>query len=200
MNSSSEFQQIKIKKFDGTDFNFWKGKVTNGLMFLGLDGFIAAKPEPTNADQVMKDKKALAFIKEALSDSLFRKYNETTTKDLWDKLKTDYEVIDAQLLFVKRNKFLFCVKSRNESMSDYINRLMQYKNELKDAGNEVSDKDFILTIMNGTHNEYGNFVSAMTGKKNIDEIAANDLINQLIKEDDLRRSMKRNEAKIKRKM
>ena len=66
-------------------------------------------------------------------------------------------------------------------MSEYFSRLTKLKNELDDAGNKVSDQDLIRTIMNGTHAEYGDFVSAMTGKKEIDKIVANDLIAQLIK-------------------
>ena len=136
-----------------------------GLMFLGLDGFLTSKAEASKADEVIKDKKALAFVKDSLSDNLFRKYDQTSTKDVWTQLKADFEKIDAQLLFVKRNKFLFCTKNRSESMSEYFSRLTKLKNELDDAGNKVSDQDLILTIMNGTHAEYGDFVSAMTGKK-----------------------------------
>ena len=39
--------------------------------------------------------------------------------------------------------------------------------ELDDAGNKVTDADFILTIMNGTH---GDFVSAITSKQEISAI------------------------------
>ena len=155
-------------------------------MFMELDGHLTVKAE---GDAVKKDKKALAFIKDALSDALFRRYNQTNSKELWDKLKEDFETVDAQLLFFLRNKFLNCIKSRTESVRDYIDRLSKYKNELTDAGNEVKDSDYILTIMNGTHNEYGDFVSAMTGKKKVGEVVVADLIDQLIKEDDLRITM-----------
>ena len=69
------------------------------------------------------------------------------------------------------------------------------KQELKDAGNQVSDQDFILTIMNGTHEDYGDFVSAVTGKKAVDKLEVNDLIDQLIKEDDLKRTMSQREPR-----
>ncbi len=186
---------IKIKKFEGKDFNFWKGKVLNSLMFLGLDNYLTVKPDTSKPAEVAADKKTIAFIKDSLSDNLFRRYNETTAKDLWEKIKADFEKLDAQMLFVLRNKFLSCKKNRNESMSDYINRLTTWKHELDDADNKVSDSDYILTIMNGTHDEYGDFVSAMTAKKEINNIVVNDLINQLIKEDDLRRTMKHHENK-----
>ena len=45
--------------------------------------------------------------------------------------------------------------------------------------------------MNGIH-EFGEFVSAMISKHEISDIFVNDLMNQLIKEDDLRRTIKNN--------
>ena len=75
-------------------------------------------------------------------------------------------------------------------MSDYINWLTSFKYELDDAGNKATDADFILTVMNGTHDEYSDFVSAMTSKQEISAIVVNDLMNQLIKKDDLKGTMK----------
>ena len=188
MNDS---HSIRIKKFDGHDFSFWKGKILNGLMFLGLDGFLSVKPDATEAAEVAKDKKALAFIKDSLTDNLFRKYNQTSTKDLWDKLAVDFGKVDAQMLFVKLDKFTSCRKSYKESMIEYIDRLTKLKNELNDADTQISDKSFILAIMKGTHSEFGDFTSAMTGKKELDE-----LIDQLIREDKLRRTTRKgNETK-----
>lgn len=187
MNSENTIN-LKLRKFDGQDFGLWKIKVKNALMFLDLDSYLLAKGEE-NDENKRKDKKALSFVMDCLSDNLFRKYDQATTKDLWDKLKSDFEIADAQLLFVLRNKFLFCVKSKSETMNVYINRLSILRSDLKDAGNEVSDQDYLLTIMNGTHSEYGDYVSAMTGKKKVTDIQVDDLISQLIKEDDLRRTM-----------
>ena len=98
MMNSSESSAVKIKKFDGKDFNLWKSKVENSLMYLDLDGYLTVKGE--GEDKVKKDKKALAFIKDSLSDTLFRRYNETSAKELWDKLKVDFATVDAQMLFM----------------------------------------------------------------------------------------------------
>ena len=46
--------------------------------------------------------------------------------------------------------------------------------------------------MDGTHADNCDFVLAMTGKKELIKIVANDLIDQLIKENNLRTFMKRN--------
>ena len=182
---------MKFKKFDGKDFSMWKAKVLNGLRYLGLQNWLTVKAEQGKTpDQVAPELRALAFAMDALSDNLFRQYQDIETiKDLWDRLKTDYETSDMQLQFVLRNKFLTCRKSKNEKMSDYVKRLTAFSHDLKSAGNEVKDADFILTLVNGTHEEFGAFVSAVCGKKGVNDIVKTDIISQLIKEDELRRSM-----------
>ncbi len=72
---------VKIKKFDGKDFSLWKAKIENDLMFLGIDSSLTVKNESTKAAAVPVDKKALYFVKEALSDNLFRKYTQTTARN-----------------------------------------------------------------------------------------------------------------------
>ena len=196
-NQDDSYCKVKFRKLEnGSGFSLWKAKVVNGLMYLGSDQFLTAKADTTKPAEVTSQKKALAFVKDAFSDSLFRKYAALDNpKDLWDKLILDYEKVDAQLLFVRRNKFLFCKKSRSESMRDFINRLMALKQEVVEAGCAVTDTDYILTIMTGTHDEFGDFVSAMTGKQTIDKLVVDDFVGQLINEDELRKSMQHRDNK-----
>jgi hypothetical protein len=90
--------KMKFKKFDGKDFSMWKAKVLNGLRFLGLHKWLMVKAEAGKTpDQVAPELRALAFVMDALSDNLFRQYQEVATlKELWDQLKTDYETSDMQ--------------------------------------------------------------------------------------------------------
>jgi len=80
--NTSENHQLKVKKFDGKEFGFWKSKVINHLIYLGLDGNLTVKPDSTVVAAVTADKKALAFVKECLSDKLYCRYDkEPTTKE-----------------------------------------------------------------------------------------------------------------------
>ena len=72
----------------------------NSLMFLGLYNWLGEKPEASKATEVAADKKALAFVKDSVSDNLFRRYNQTCPRDLRGKIKGVYEKLDAQFLFV----------------------------------------------------------------------------------------------------
>jgi hypothetical protein len=98
-----------------------------------------------------------------------------------------YSQVDAQLMFMKRRKFLLAMKSRDETMSDFINRLKTLRDELVGTSYVMPKDEFLLTLMSGTHQEFGTFVSSMTGKKNVSEIDLDDLCDKLIREDDLRR-------------
>ena len=78
-------------------------------------------------------------------------------------------------------------------MEVYLNRLTSLKQELTDAGNDVTDHDFILIIRNRTHKEYGDFVSAIFGKTTIDKLDLRTLMTQLKQEDEFRRSTNQRE-------
>jgi len=53
----------------------------------------------------------------------------------------------------------------------------------------VSDPDFIIALMMGTHEEFGDYESAITAKTTIDTLAVATFTNQLIREDELRRKL-----------
>ena len=63
-------------------------------------------------------------------------------------------------------------------MSDYVNRLTALSHDLKIAGNEIKDFYFILTLLNGTHEEFRAFFSAVCGKKAVINIVKIDIISQ----------------------
>ena len=72
-------------------------------------------------------------------------------------------------------------------MREFINRLTDLKNDLDDLDYKFGEHDFIMTIMSGIYDEFSEILFAMTWKKSIQDIDVTDLINQLIKIDDLRR-------------
>lgn len=73
-------------------------------------------------------------------------------------------------------------------MNGYVGRLTALSHDLKSAGAEVKDTNFILTLVDGMHDKFGAYVSAVCGKK-VAEIVKADIISQLVKEDELRRYM-----------
>ena len=127
LKKKMDFSKYGFKKFDGfRDFAFWKSKVRNHLRFLGLEVHIESEPvnnsttnKPEPADWA-KNNQANAFIRECLCDSLYQRYDLKSAKELWDKLKADYEKKDAQQCFILLRKFNNCVKEKKETMMDFI--------------------------------------------------------------------------------
>ena len=184
-----DYEKIGIKKFDGKDFNLWKSKVENQLMFLNLEQHLKVKLEKESTgthsgsidpEKAKQNKKALAFVKGALSDKLFKRYNQNECHELWNKILKDFQELDAQQLFVLRNKYIYCVKSSSQRMSDYISSLDELHEQIKDAGYTISDTDCILTLLNGTHTEFSDFVSSVTGKQKVSELNLVDLKEKLM--------------------
>ena len=101
----------------------------------------------------------------------------------------DYDRKDPQLLFVLRAKFQNCKKQKSESVRDYLHKLERLQRELGQGGKTVNNDDIVLTVMQGTHEEFGDFVSSVTGKRSLDQIDLDDLKASLIKEDELRRAV-----------
>ncbi len=191
-----------IKKFDGKDFGLWKSKVTNALMYLNLDSHLSVKMEfestgahtgKVDPNKERDNKKTLAFVKGTLTDKLFNRYDDKKeAKDLWDAILKDYEQLDAQQLFLLRNKYIYSVKNKNQSVSDYISYLAGINAQIKSSGYEMSEIDCILTLLNGTNDEFSEFMSSVTAKAKVSELKLKDLEDKLIAEDNFRRSFKRN--------
>lgn len=97
--------------------------------------------------------------------------------------------LSPQPLFCKRNQFIYSKKETSEPMSAYLNRLGTMKQELAAAGLNVSDLEFILTIINGTHDEFGQFVWLDCGK--LEDMKVDDLSARLQAEEDARQVSER---------
>ena len=159
-----EYEKYGIKKFDGTNFNLWKDKIHNHLLHLGLEFCLVNQPgEKNKANQLGHDKKARSFVRGALSDELFSRYNGATCKELWDSLLNDFAKLDAQKLYLLRNKFLICVKQQNESMRDYI------------ANSALSEQNRQVFVVNGHYarsTKDDNLVVSVTNTRSDDNYRA----------------------------
>ena len=189
-----ELNKYGFSKFDGQkDFTFWKAKVSNHLMFIGLDHCLTNDIVKKETDDcpidTIKHKKALAFVLESLSDELFRQYiHHTSSKELWKELCNNFGKLDAQQLYFVKRDFESCVKSPKETMENFISKLRVLKSKLLESGHTVDGPGFALTIIGGTHKEFGSYISAVTAKDDTTALDPEVLIKLLVKEDKLRRT------------
>ena len=92
----------KLPMFDGTNFGFWKKRMSYYLMSLGpevwhsvLNGYKAPSTLPTDPEErktYIANAKALNSITSGISDSEFTKVmNYDSAKEVWDKLIALYD-------------------------------------------------------------------------------------------------------------
>ena len=81
-------------------------------------------------------------------------------------------------------------------MRDYFHRLDGLKRLMADGGYEINEADPILEIMADTQDDFGNYISSVTGNCNFSEIKLKELCDQLIKEESYRNNLKANSTKI----
>ena len=190
-NNTKSIDNLVINKFDGDDngFNMWKLRIVSELKSQNLVKYLTTSPYERSTREIQEDQKALIYISRCLSDRIFSYYcGLSTTKKLWKNLLRDYSKRDAQQQSIKRNAFFNSTKSANETMRDFISRLKRLRDELVDATYFMTDKDFILTIISGTHTEFGSYVSSITRKECPEKLSIRKFCNLMIREDDLRRS------------
>ncbi|VFQ69101.1 unnamed protein product [Cuscuta campestris] len=87
-------EKIKIEKFDGSDFGFWKMQIKDVLYQKELyQTLLGEKPEKmSDADWVILDMKALGVVRLSLAKSVaFNIVNETATRGLMKAFSNMYE-------------------------------------------------------------------------------------------------------------
>ena len=93
-SSSDTKSLLEIKRFDGTSFDLWKERM-QGILFLKdcEDALLETKPAAmTDEDWARLNKKAIAYIKMAVSDDVLTDIKRLDTGyAIWKKLKDTYE-------------------------------------------------------------------------------------------------------------
>ncbi|VFQ81805.1 unnamed protein product [Cuscuta campestris] len=100
-------EKIKIEKFDGSDFGFWKMQIEDVLYQKDLYQTLSGeKPEKmSDADWAILDRKALGVVRLSLAKSVaFNIVNETTTHGLMKALSNMYEKPSALNKMMKNLK------------------------------------------------------------------------------------------------
>ena len=131
-NDLSTTSQPLIPVFDGDKYQFWSIKMktlfkSQDLWDLIEDGYDEKeKDEQKLKENKKKDAKALFFLQQSVSDSLFSRIaSANSSKEAWQALKTEFQgsakVIEVKLQSL-HSDFSNLQMGKNESVQDYLSK------------------------------------------------------------------------------
>eukprot|EP00253_Pinus_taeda_P029384 PITA_29384 len=167
--------------FDGTNFNYWKVRVTTYLQSLGTEvweivetGYAFPSTTPTDADEKKKyetNAKAVSTLLGCISQSEFMKVmHYKSAKEIWDKIVTSYEG-DEQVKRAKlqtlRIQYETLKMYNDESVANYFLRVDEVVNCMKNLGEEIKEAIVVEKVLRSLSPKFESKVSAIEEKENL---------------------------------
>ncbi|XP_042483015.1 uncharacterized protein LOC122063362 [Macadamia integrifolia] len=184
----------KIPFFDGSNYNFWKIRMEAYLKSQGYGVWLAVKNgyNPPTIDIIDKtetkkcedDAKAVnALLGSLVSNEFAKVVGCTTSKDIWDKLKSVHEGVDKikeAKLQHHRNLFESLKMSEGETIDQFMSKVNEITNSIRELGEEVNDAVVVKKILRSLPDLYNPKVSAIEESKDLNTMKLDELHGTLI--------------------
>ena len=192
MAEGTEKMMVKfnVNRFDGKDFMLWKIRVENALKTNQCWNATEEGFKADDEDNEEKDEKAKLIIMSSITDKILRKIHKPTAKEMWEALIKKYEEKDVQGLNFSRKKFFNSKQGTSESVEEFIDRVINSREELEIAGLTISETDVILTIIQGIQSSFENFVQCLTVNKKVNDLDLDEIVDALVSEEKRRSELK----------
>jgi len=189
MSNYEREASIRPPVFDGTNFVYWKVRVTAYLQSLGTEvwyiidtgyTFPAATPtDPVEKKKYETNAKAVNTLLGCLSQSEFVKVMQyKSAKEIWDKIVLSYEGDDQ----VKREKFqTLRIQYENlrmyndERVAKYFLRVDEIFNCMKNLGEEIKEAIVVEKVLRSLSPRFESKVSAIEEKENLQNLKMSQL-------------------------
>eukprot|EP00253_Pinus_taeda_P010214 PITA_10214 len=181
MSNYEREASIRPPVFDGTNFNYWKVRVTAYLQSLGTEvwnivetGYAFPSTTPTDADEKKKyetNAKAVSTLLGCISQSEFMKVmHYKSAKEIWDKIVTSYEG-DEQVKRAKlqtlRIQYETLKMYSDESVANYFLWVDEVVNCMKNLGEEIKEAIVVEKVLRSLSPKFESKVSAIEEKENL---------------------------------
>ena len=181
--------KVKIEKFDGADFGFWKMQIEDYLyqknMYQPLTG---KKPDEMKDDEwVLLDRKALGIIRLTLSRNVaFNIAKEKTTADLMKALSNMYEKPSASNKVYLMKRLFNLRMTEGASAAQHINELNTVLTHLSSVEIEFDDQVRALALLSSLPESWKTTVTAVSSSTGDTKLKFND-VRDLILNEEIRR-------------
>eukprot|EP00253_Pinus_taeda_P025092 PITA_25092 len=181
MSNYEREASIRPSIFDGTNFNYWKVRVTAYLQSLGTDvwdiietGYTFPSATPIDAAEKKKyetNSKAVNTLLGCLSQTEFVKVMQyKSAKEIWDKIVLSYEG-DEQVKCAKLQTLKIQYENlrmyNDESVANYFLRVDEIVNCMKNLGEEIKEAIMVEKVLRSLSPKFESKVSAIEEKENL---------------------------------
>src|ERR1700733_7349736 len=181
MSNYEKEASIRPPVFDGTNFNYWKVRVTAYLQSLGTKvwnivetGYAFPSTTPTDADEKKNyetNAKAVSTLLGCISQTEFMKVmHYKSAKEIWEKIVTSYEG-DEQVKRAKlqtlRIQYETLKMYNDESVANYFLRVDEVVNCMKKLGEEIKEAIVVEKVLRSLSPKFESKVSTIEEKDNL---------------------------------
>lgn len=156
-----------LMKLEGTNnWNIWKFQTTvllRGQGWLDVVEGRALKPEDPTERIIWenKDAKAQTLLVTRMTEKvMLHIISCSTSAEMWRKLQSVYEQKTETNIHMIQQRFFQYKFETGIEMSTFLSKIQELQNQLKQLGEEVSDKFVITKVLMSLPEEYKHFVSA----------------------------------------
>ncbi|XP_031332371.1 uncharacterized protein LOC116162795 [Photinus pyralis] len=179
---------IPVLKLNNENWVIWKFQTTVMLKGQGLFEVVTGQlQKPTEGvDEISKwlrnDAKAQELIVTRIEQGpLTHLLSCETSKEMWSKLKSVYDKESVVSVHLLQQKF-FLLDFGSDSVSQYISKLEEIRNKLKQAGETLSERMIMTKILMSLPERYKHFTSAWESvpeeKQTLDELTSRLLVEE----------------------
>ena len=188
-NGISPTSQPLIPIFDGDKYEFWSIKMKTLFQSQELWEFIEDGYDDKDKDasklkeNKKKDAKALFFLQQSVSDSLFSRIaSATTSKMAWQTLKTEFQgstkVIEVKLQSL-RSDFETLSMDTKETVQDYLSRASSIVNRMRSYGETITDQTVVKKILRTLNTRFDLIVPAIEESHDLSTYSFAELMSSL---------------------
>ncbi|VFQ59846.1 unnamed protein product [Cuscuta campestris] len=184
-------EKIKIEKFDGSDFGFWKMQIEDVLYQKDLYQTLSGEnPEKmSDADWAILDKKALGVVRLSLAKSVaFNIVNETTTHGLMKALSNMYEKPSALNKVFLIRQLVNTRMREGASVTIHINQFNSVITRLGSVGIKFDDELQALLLLSSLPDSWCGTVTAVSSASGTTKFTFEGIRDLILGEDIRRRS------------
>ena len=189
VNGASASTQTLIPIFDGQKYEIWAIKMRTLLQSQDLWDFVEDGFDEKEADKQKlkeskkKDARALCFLQQSLSESLFSRIaSATTSKEAWQTLKTEFQGSE-QVIAIKlqslRTEFSNLKMQKTEGVQDYLSQTSAIVTKMKSYGEKVTDQIVVEKVLRTLTDKFEHVVPAIMEAHNLSTYSFDALMSSL---------------------